>query len=289
MIADDSPENEVTTSSPRETDTGTRLVGTRACIRCHHELDGQPIIRLDPEGLLVARCPECGRASPILEYPVLGHWGSRLGISLLLIYIVIAIAAVLSLATACFAIALEITQPTTRRFSDFVQSKWEATPKALTPETYDPWRTEVAWWNESGPAILAEFEAASGLGFKSLPMTEMGGFLLFSVAFGVIWAGLFAGVRRSRLWILPIVSYVITMGLAISVTTIGDGPLVAVWDIAESVRIRHLLPIALLAGTVGLEIGVLFGRPLIVKLAGLLLPPNRRHDIESLWRVDRKH
>jgi hypothetical protein len=120
-------------------------------------------------------------------------------------------------------------------------------------------------------------------------MTEMGGFLLFSVAFGVIWAGLFAGVRRSRLWILPIVSYVITMGLAISVTTIGDGPLVAVWDIAESVRIRHLLPIALLAGTVGLEIGVLFGRPLIVKLAGLLLPPNRRHDIESLWRVDRKH
>jgi hypothetical protein len=104
----------------------------------------------------------------------------------------------------------------------------------------------------------------------------------------VIWAGLFAGVRRSRLWILPIASYLISMGLAISMTRLGDGPLIPIYWIADSVRVRSLLPFTLLAGTVGLEIGILMGRPVLRMLTRLLLPPNRQGDVDFLWRVDRK-
>ncbi len=288
MSANHSPENEVPTSSPRETQTGTRLIGTRACLRCHHELDGQPIIRIEPEGLLVARCPECGRASPVLEYPVLGHWGSRLGVGLLLLYIVIAVAAVLSVAATCFGIALQITESSYRGLRTLIQSKWDVASRESAFDTSNTWEANLAWWHERGPGIIAEFEATQGLGFSSLPILEMGGFALLAALFGVIWAGLFAGVRRSRLWILPIVSYLITIGLAILMTRLGDGPLVPIYWIADSVRVRSLVPFTLLAGTVGLEIGILMGRPVLRMLTRLLLPPNRQSDVDFLWRVDRK-
>ena len=102
-----------------------RLIGTRACLRCHHELSGQPIHRIEPEGLLIVRCTECGQATPILEYPVLGRWGARIGSSLLLLHILFALGIMAATGAACFGVAAGITQRPYRNLRTFITSKWE--------------------------------------------------------------------------------------------------------------------------------------------------------------------
>ena len=76
----DSPENRSPRrAASRETQTGTRLIGTRSLPRLRHqELGGQPIVRIEPERICSSPdVPECGRAHPVLEYPVLEPIGER--------------------------------------------------------------------------------------------------------------------------------------------------------------------------------------------------------------------
>ena len=275
---------------PAETtgENGRRLVGTRSCIHCHHELGGQPINRIEPEGLLVVRCTECGRATPILEYPVLGRWGARIGSSLLLLHILFALGIMAATGAACFGVAAGITQRPYRNLRTFITSKWETFGSDGTDGTWTPYTANLAWWNDAGPGILVEYQAQHGLGITSFSMVEMGGFVLLGTAIGVLWAGLFAGVRWSRLWIPPVALYFVLIGIAISMTTLGNAPKVSIYAIAEGVRFRYLFPIALFAGLVGLEIGVMAGRPVLRVIARLLLPPNRQGDVNFLWRVDKK-
>lgn len=68
------PADEFALGAPIDT-----LVGDRLCVRCHHNLFGQPIFRESRYGLVLSRCPECGGFTPLLEYPTLGRWTRRLG------------------------------------------------------------------------------------------------------------------------------------------------------------------------------------------------------------------
>ena len=49
------------------TTTGHRIEGVRRCLQCGHDLNGQPILKEPDLGLLLARCPECGRAAALDE------------------------------------------------------------------------------------------------------------------------------------------------------------------------------------------------------------------------------
>jgi len=203
----------------------------------------------------------------------------------------VALGIVTMTSVASFAIALETTQVPYRDLRAFIQSKWEAYQAGLSDvvaPTSNSWTVDRSWWNQAGPEILEQFQTQFGLGIGTLSFWELGGFVLLTSVFGVLWAGLFAGVRWTRLWIAPVVLYFVALGLAISMTSLGNGPNLRVYEIAESLRMRHLFPIALAAGLLGLEIGMLMGRPLLRIMTHLLLPPNRRHDIDFLWRVDKK-
>jgi hypothetical protein len=297
MNSNDSTDGTTEPSTPGDqTNAGgtPRLIGTRACLRCHHELSGQPIHRIEPEGLLIVRCTECGQATPILEYPILGRWGARIGSSLLLLHVLVALGIVAATGAACFGVATGITQTPYRNLRTFITSKWETFGAGRTDVTegtdgtWNLYTVDLAWWNDAGPGILVEYQAQHGMGITSLSMVEMGGFVLLGTAIGVLWAGLFAGVRWSRLWIPPVALYFVLLGIAISATSLGNAPKVSIYDVAEGVRFRYLFPIALFAGLVGLEIGVMAGRPVLRVIARLLLPPNRQRDIDFLWRVDKK-
>ncbi len=277
---------------PAETtgENGRRLVGTRSCLHCHHELGGQPISRIEPEGLLVVRCTECGRATPILEYPVLGRWGARLGSTLILLHMLIAFGIVTMTSVVSFAIALNITRGSHRDLREFIRSKWKVYQADVSNLTapIDYLIVDRSWWNQAGPEVLEQFQAQFGLVIGTLSFWELGGFVLLTSVFGVLWAGLFAGVRWTRLWIAPVVLYFVALGLGMSATPLGDGPTLRIYDISESIRMRHIFPMALTAALLGLEIGMLMGRPLLRIMTHLLLPPSRRHDIDFLWRVDKK-
>ena len=71
-----------TDEDPRMPST-PRLIGTRTCLGCGQELAGQPISRTAVEDLPFVRCSECGRTTPVLEYPVMSRWSGTLGAGLL--------------------------------------------------------------------------------------------------------------------------------------------------------------------------------------------------------------
>ena len=75
------------TDEPASAKTTPRLVGTRTCLGCGHELAGQAIIRTVDEELPFVRCSECGRAAHILEYPVISRWSGTLGVGLLCLHL----------------------------------------------------------------------------------------------------------------------------------------------------------------------------------------------------------
>ena len=49
------------------------IQGDRVCIACGFNLCGQRIVREPRYNLLIARCPECGQAATLQEYPLLGR------------------------------------------------------------------------------------------------------------------------------------------------------------------------------------------------------------------------
>lgn len=53
------------------------LGADRPCTSCAYDLIGQPIVRDPVYQLLLVRCPECGTATALQEYPLLGRWAGR--------------------------------------------------------------------------------------------------------------------------------------------------------------------------------------------------------------------
>lgn len=63
------------------------IIGDRACSGCGFNLVGQVIEREPHYQLWITRCPECGRASPLNDYPRLGKWQGRFSAVLLIAWI----------------------------------------------------------------------------------------------------------------------------------------------------------------------------------------------------------
>lgn len=70
----------MTTNAPAPSAPGPCGVirGERLCTGCSFSLAGQPVTRDPQYNLLIARCPECGTAASLQEYPGLSRWATRL-------------------------------------------------------------------------------------------------------------------------------------------------------------------------------------------------------------------
>ena len=79
-------ETEITVASHCSFVTGDRL-----CIRCGYNLIGQSILREPHYNLLIARCPECGAAAGVQEYPLLGPWAHRWGMIIAALWFILII------------------------------------------------------------------------------------------------------------------------------------------------------------------------------------------------------
>lgn len=269
-------ENPPMTSTPR-------LIGTRTCLGCGQELAGQPINRTAVEDLPFVRCSECGRATPVLEYPVMSRWSGTLGAGLLCLQVLVSVTILFLTGLFGFAIADEICTDARRDFGNRVSAAWDASSPLGKDST---WEVSRVWWEEvadrTTEAILAEPDA----GLARVSRIEVAGLLVMGIPMGVLWSGLFAGIRRSRLWIPPLLLWCIAMPWAWLFGLPPSGANISTYVIARGLVNIHVLSIVLLALVIGLEIGILFGRPIIRWLARTLLPPDRVRSLDFAWRVD---
>jgi hypothetical protein len=82
-------------TAPRET-----LGGDRLCMECLHPLAGRAIERDPGSGLLFVRCGECGTASALFDYPVVGPWVRRFKAVAASTFVVLALAVVVAIVGA---------------------------------------------------------------------------------------------------------------------------------------------------------------------------------------------
>ena len=260
-----------------------RLIGTRTCLGCGQELAGQPIARTTDEDLPFVRCSECGRATPILEYPVMSRWSGTIGAGLLCLQILISVTVLFLTGLLGFIFADEICTDARRDFSNRIEAKWKASE---VPGEKSTWEIPRSWWDEVGDETTTEMLADPDAGFGRVSRIEAVGLLVIGVPIGVVWSGILAGVPRRRLWIPPLLLWCIAMPWMWLTGLPQSGTMIPIYVIAREITTIHVTSIVLLILVIGLEIGILSGRSIIHWLGRTLLPPDRARQFTFIWRVD---
>ena len=281
-----------TTGSPEKTsDTKRRIDGVRPCLECGHDLHGQPIERAEALGLFFARCPECGTAAPLVEQPVLGPWGRRVGtvllMTLVLFIVTIALITVLILFGTSMAIADESMAPA------------RAAASSLLP-TIDPvWWIEnqdsidPVWWIENQDTVTRAIKMTSHNPWNDTDVRGMA--LVFGplTAFlGVAWSGLLLSVPRRRLpWVAVIangLAFVMILFFIFVLNPMPEitGPRANVSEVTYRVIGPGMTARICLAQMLIMTVGLLVGRSLLRRTACFLLPPRSRTLLRVLWDAD---
>lgn len=129
------------------------LVGDRFCIACGFNLVGQSVVREPHYNMLMVRCPECGTAAAMQEYPLLGRWASRwarvLAVAMMLLMTVLTFGASL----ACWGVSippvLAMVEPLAEKLGES-QIKWKRAQAIAAPQN-----AAVASPFDSAPATPA--------------------------------------------------------------------------------------------------------------------------------------
>lgn len=264
----------------------SRIEGVRPCVHCGHDLHGQPIRRENTLGLLIAFCPECGRAASLVEHPSLGIWGRRLGLLFMTCIIIVVlgflVATVMSIFGIVMGLSSEIYSPARQALSELVSKDASG---------MGGWQISETWWEANSQAALDTIW--STIDYRDKDFLMIGTlFLPVCFMFGVIWSGLLLGLRRRY---LPLAGVVIC-GLSWSIMYIG---VLLQRQMTEASFPRNtyqaveltVLPtvgtVVTIAMLIPLLLGLLFGRSIIRSLVKVALPPRSRGIVRPLWEIDR--
>jgi hypothetical protein len=234
------------------------------CEGCGYNLHGQPVNREAGLGLMVCRCPECGRFHPAaLGVTATRPWLARLGVGLIVSWVLFAVGVFLlcGFFMGLFSyIHLEVfTQRTYPQNANgsYVYSNYAPRsirpPPPPNPNYYDD--RETAW------KVLGSLSIANAV-------------LLGSFCAVSMWH-----VRKERLYFAlgwPILAALVTYGLWWANENIE---LIVNWSI---VRLVIYTVINIAAMVVGLKVG----RPIARFLLRVLVSPKLRQHVHFLWTCD---
>jgi hypothetical protein len=278
--------------------------GHRRCIHCGYGLTGQPVLRDEAYGLMLARCPECGRMACFEQESLLGRSGRFAAAGLAILWIATLAATWLAggSATAGFAevtgwLASDRYQSALR--AEFSQAAEGAEPAATVQQPPVPTRPGrviigrpggldfATWWASQNPADRL---AAAG-GWRSavqwnflwlwIPL------VLGTAAIGAFWSVALHRVRGGRLVTVSL----LIMAPAIAIATanmlswhqrdVGWAGDVAMRQLGVPTFVASL--VVALAATTG---GLLVGRRLTRGVLRLTVPQRLRGALAPLWLTD---
>lgn len=224
-------------NTPPVVDTSNPPVGVirgeRFCTSCSFPLMGQPVTRDATYNLLIARCPECGTAASLQEYPGLSRWATRLAALLTVVYAItiILLLAVTAMVVRAWSIegqrvaaevyAERIALAHQQHFADAKIVDTLTFPAGSTPDQIKssikymikgtpPYTSNVdpAWYEATGRAQIAAEPAPWWPSARRLLTDAVIGAGLVAFAIGVSWATLLWHVPRRRSWIVALVATV---------------------------------------------------------------------------------
>lgn len=282
-----------------------QITGDRPCTGCGFNLVGQPITREPHYGLLLARCPECGCAAALQEYPLLGRWAARWGAVLATLWFLMIIGLAALSGEALRSTASSVNETTLRPLARFVAEKhrdhqlgkivnnangqrnWYA-DQAVNEQTY----IELAWWEDQMPeTLLAEANAAGKLRDWRVLSYFWRSYSLGLALLGVVWSGVLVTLPVRRMWIAALALGAWGVVLVVLARESGNIPATpGAYFTATQLSARLLdswLDTTVLAvGLAPVWVGMVLGRRVLRGAIGLLLPPRMRASFSILWTCD---
>lgn len=279
-----------------------QLSGDRMCAKCAFNLNGQTVVREPHYGMLIVRCPECGAAAALQEYPLLGRWASRLGYIVAGLWLgAMMLLGVLS-AVAVWRQAESVEQRLGQPLAMRLQAMWSerlAEEQRKNPQNANLWygKSGQDWWN--GLDRWEQFKAlggwSGGIGWQGL--------------LGLLPAGLCLGTLGAMMAVCTphargrgrLVIGLLVVGLgAIFMLLEWLGTRAGLWggsfmpyyyyggvDRLDVLRPYLAPPCMVVCGVLYL-LGLWWGRMLTRWLVVVFLPPRMRGCLSFLWLADGK-
>lgn len=304
-------------AAPRGDSAAERLrpgyaVGDRPCARCGFNLVGQPIVREPHYGLLLLRCPECGEAASVQEYPLLGRWANRLGVFLAACLVLAVILAFIGSVSATVGFADRLVSYSSMELGQVIGKRhaawWEGLPQdekdkitgggsGWTPAQSGWQYAESGWWAELDKAALLREVGGRWRAIDWVPAlidaiwaVPAGGML------GLFWSLAVLGQSRRRVaLVIPVVVLLSAGYIALERSqaaawtwTWGGGRWEYTPYLAAALLVWNVVPLALAWMMGWMLVGVWLGRPVSRLLVRLMLPPRLRSGLSVLWTAEGK-
>lgn len=290
-----------------ETRLGT-LREDRACVGCGFNLAGQSVVREPHYRLTMVRCPECGQAAALQEYPTLGRWAGRWAAVLAAVWFIVLLAG-LAL-TAMLMVGATITstpdllEDVGTRLVELHKPYLDEQVKKNPNDSTIQWLTQseeyrrtmitTTWWNQQDRSTLRAQVGGPWGQITANGWRSVGGFALALFAVGLPWSMALIGLRGWRLALFAVLPAV-GAGAVFATMRAAGGIWQSQWG--WGLLTKHAaadlcgdglayVVIGLLAAP--LALGLLAGRPLARFLARWLLTPRMQGSLGMLWTADGK-
>lgn len=278
----------------------SQLAGDRPCAKCHFNLSGQTIVREPHYNLLIIRCPECGTAASLQEYPTLGRWAPRLAYLIAAVWLLLLLlgAAFTAGATAIitYGSASELAEP----FQDFAyraalehetttQSKFGPPPPNANPYA----SFDQDWWNALPPSKL--FADAGGWFNGGIDWNALWFWyfiVIIGMPVGMVWSIALPQARLPRFALITLLIIALaTLMLApshFSGTSMAWGGVWQARELAFKLVFWPLGALSLAFCALCLFLGMLLGRRTARLLVCFFLPSRLWPAFSYLWFADNR-
>lgn len=259
----------------------------RYCDGCGYNLRTQPV-RVDARtGLLLCRCPECGRFHPARDATTAGRvWLERLGRLLLFTWILTILGGTIGLGAAQIGATFITLEELTRYRQVDLNPPGAAPTPTTNPASTSSQMISVTpagriVVNTGNPTMTWRREVVDDLPYYALLITLTHG-LSFGLGFllALLAVVIFHHWRRWG-YLVPVTLVPIIAGVIVWLVWREDVGHLLAW--ATPFIVRHAA-----AHLVGGLSGILLGRPLARLIVSLTLPPRIRQVLAFLWLADGK-
>jgi len=269
------------------------LSGDRCCASCGFNLFGQTIIREPHYGLIMVRCPECGHAAALQEYPTLARMTGRLRSTMAASWVAAILAGFAITGGLIYGFSTTTTDAVVAPYSRVINFAWQEWAKAnQTAAQQTAWwgnqNQMQTWWEGLPPAkFFAEFGSWTALNWRGLITWAMTAIVIFPI--GVIWAVAFARLRGFRLLLVLMLPVLFAISLAAYNLVDANGGWYYTFDTAIESQVGWVpTGLSIVAGALFLFAGALMGRPIARAFLRHVLPARLLAAFAFLWMADGK-
>ncbi len=266
------------------------IQGDRVCIACGFNLCGQRIVRESKYNLLIARCPECGQAAALQEYPLLGRWSNRWAATLAGLWLFLFFAVSIGAGMAIFGLTVgttEICKENVQFVIGELHRQWWVEQNPDNPNPITRWsQIDPVWWESVDGVAVVDENGKPSTFVAMAAQTTWPGLFFAMLPIGCFGSVALLGVPKRRLAMAAIFPLVVAAIASTMYVRATDQPISgALYANALSHQIVWVwtVPMTIALGGLSLIIGMLIGRPLARLLVRTALPDRFVQSLAILW------